>query len=83
MARYPVGAELHLQTVLFAKVVLSLMLDRPADRYLDLQRGAHLQRMRELTELKQHGNWSTPCSPTMGCTTWKPTCAGSTTPRPG
>ena len=30
--------------------------DRPADRYLDLQRGAHLQRMRELTELKQHGS---------------------------
>jgi DNA-binding PadR family transcriptional regulator len=54
--REPVEAEPHLQTVLFAKVVLSLMLDRPADRYLDRQRGAHLQRMRELTELKQHGN---------------------------
>jgi len=52
----PSAPEPHLQTVLFAKVVLSLMLDRPADRYLDLQRGAHLQRMRELTELKQHGN---------------------------
>ena len=52
----PVTPEPHLQTVLFAKVVLSLMLDRPADRYLDRQRGAHLQRMRELTELKQHGN---------------------------
>ena len=52
----PVTPEPHLQTVLFAKVVLSLMLDRPADRYLDLQRGAHLQRMRELTELKQHGS---------------------------
>ena len=50
----PIEPEPHLQTVLFAKVVLSLMLDRPADRYLDLQRGAHLQRMRELTELKQH-----------------------------
>jgi len=31
------------------------MLDRPADRYLDLQRAAHLQRMRELTALKQQG----------------------------
>ena len=51
----PVTPEPHLQTVLFAKVVLSLMLDRPADRYLDLQRGAHLQRMRELTELKRSG----------------------------
>ena len=52
----PTAPEPHLQTVLFAKVVLSLMLDRPADRYLDLQRAAHLQRMRELTALKQDGN---------------------------
>jgi hypothetical protein len=51
----PAAPEPHLQTVLFAKVVLSLMLNRPADRYLDLQRAAHLQRMRELTALKQHG----------------------------
>jgi DNA-binding PadR family transcriptional regulator len=51
----PVQAEPHLQTVLFAKVVLALMLGRPAARYLDAQRGAHLQRMRELTELKQAG----------------------------
>ena len=52
----PVRAEPHLQTVLFAKVVLALMLDRPADRYLDVQRDAHLQRMRELTELKRNGD---------------------------
>jgi DNA-binding PadR family transcriptional regulator len=52
----PVQAEPHLQTVLFAKVVLALMLDRPAGAYLDAQRGAHLQRMRELTDLKQSGN---------------------------
>jgi DNA-binding PadR family transcriptional regulator len=51
----PAEPEPHLQTVLFAKVVLSLMLDRPADRYLDAQRAAHLQRMRELTDLKQRG----------------------------
>ena len=50
----PVEPEPHLQTVLFTKVVLSLMLGRPAERYLDLQRAAHLHRMRELTELKQH-----------------------------
>ncbi len=49
----PAAPEPHLQTVLFTKVVLALMLGRPADRYLDLQRAAHLQRMRELTELKQ------------------------------
>src|SRR5882724_1987372 len=51
----PVAAEPHLQTVLFAKVVLALMLGRPAARYLDVQRAAHLQRMRELTEVKQRG----------------------------
>jgi DNA-binding PadR family transcriptional regulator len=49
----PVPPEPDLQSELFAKVVLALMLGRPADSYLDLQRAAHLQRMRELTELKQ------------------------------
>jgi DNA-binding PadR family transcriptional regulator len=52
----PAAPEPHLQTVLFAKVVLALMLDRPATTYLDTQRAAHLRRMRELTELKQHGS---------------------------
>jgi DNA-binding PadR family transcriptional regulator len=51
----PVAPEPHLQTVLFAKVVLALMLDRDAERYLDTQRAAHLQRMRELTEVKRSG----------------------------
>jgi DNA-binding PadR family transcriptional regulator len=52
----PAPPEPHLQTVLFAKVVLALMLGRPADRYLDAQRAAHLRRMRELTEIKQDGS---------------------------
>src|SRR5450755_1937002 len=52
----PVEAEPHLQTVLFVKVVLALMLGRSAQRYLDTQRGAHLQRMRDLTELKRTGS---------------------------
>ena len=52
----PFDAEPHLQTVLFAKVVLSLMLGRPAVQYLDAQRAAHLQRMRELTELRRKGS---------------------------
>jgi DNA-binding PadR family transcriptional regulator len=51
----PIEPEPHLQTVLFSKVVLALMLGRPADRYLDTQRAAHLQRMRELTEIKRSG----------------------------
>ena len=49
----PIEPEPHLQTVLFAKVVLALMLGRPAETYLDTQRAAHLQRMRELTEAKR------------------------------
>lgn len=52
----PVEPEPHLQTVLFAKVVLALMLDRPAGEYLDTQRASHLQRMRELTEIKRTGS---------------------------
>lgn len=52
----PVEPEAHLQTVLFVKVVLALMSGRSAERYLDKQRGAHLQRMRELTELKRTGS---------------------------
>jgi len=51
----PAEPEPHLQTVLFAKVVLALMLGRPAERYLDTQRARHLRRMRELTELKRTG----------------------------
>jgi DNA-binding PadR family transcriptional regulator len=52
----PTAPEPHLQTVLFAKVVLAVMLGRPANRYLDAQRAAHLQRMRELTGLKEQGD---------------------------
>ena len=42
--------------MLFAKVVLALMLGRPAEAYLDGQRAAHLRRMRELTEVKRGDN---------------------------
>ena len=52
----PILAGPYLQTDLFVKVVLSLMLGRPAEEYLDVQRAAHLRRMRELTDLKQQGN---------------------------
>src|SRR4029077_20805621 len=48
----PVMPEPHLQTVLFTKVVLALMLGKDAESYLATQRAAHLQRMRELTEIK-------------------------------
>lgn len=48
-----VEPEPHQQTLLFTKVTLSLMLGRSAADYLDKQRAAHMQRMRELTALKQ------------------------------
>jgi DNA-binding PadR family transcriptional regulator len=51
----PVDPEPHLQSVLFAKVVLALLLGRPAEQYLTTQRAAHLQRMRELTDLRRKG----------------------------
>ena len=51
----PSEPEPHLQAVLFSKVVLALMLGRPAGRFLDRQRAAHLRRMRELTAIKQAG----------------------------
>jgi DNA-binding PadR family transcriptional regulator len=51
----PVEPEPHLQTALFVKVVLALISGRDANRYLDLQRAAHLRRMRELTELRRTG----------------------------
>jgi DNA-binding PadR family transcriptional regulator len=51
----PVPPEPDLHSDLFAKVILALMLGRPADGYLDAQRAAHRRRMRELTELRREG----------------------------
>jgi DNA-binding PadR family transcriptional regulator len=51
----PVVPEPHLQTVLFAKVTLALMLGKPASAYLDTQKAAHIRRMQELTEIKRRG----------------------------
>jgi DNA-binding PadR family transcriptional regulator len=52
----PVAAEPYLQTVLFTKVVLALMLGRDAAAYLDMQRATHIRRMRELAEIKRGGS---------------------------
>jgi DNA-binding PadR family transcriptional regulator len=51
----PVEPEPHLQTVLFAKVTLALMLGKPAEAYLNTQRAAHIRRMQELTEIRRTG----------------------------
>lgn len=45
----------HLPAVLFVKVVLALLSERPAADYLDAQRSAHLERMRELTAARRAG----------------------------
>jgi DNA-binding PadR family transcriptional regulator len=52
----PVDPDPYLQTVLFAKVVLALMLGRQAGPYLETQRAAHLQLMRSVTDLKRKGD---------------------------
>ena len=45
-----------LQAELFAKVVLALMLKKDAAKYLDIQRQAHIRRMREITHERQERN---------------------------
>ncbi|MDX3243337.1 MULTISPECIES: PadR family transcriptional regulator [unclassified Streptomyces] len=52
----PVAGEPHLQTVLFTKVVIALLLERDPRAYLDIQRASHMERMRELTELRRTGS---------------------------
>ncbi len=49
----PEPPEPHLQTILAVKTILALLLQRPADAYLDAQRHAHLERMRELTAVRR------------------------------
>lgn len=49
----PEPPEPHLQTVLAVKVILALLSERPAEEYLDAQRRAHLERMRELTAVRR------------------------------
>lgn len=43
----------HLQSNLFAKTIIALMIENDADRLLDLQRAEHMARMREITALKR------------------------------
>src|SRR4051794_11050355 len=54
----PERPEPMLQAVLFVKVVLALLSDRPVAEYLDAQRNAHLDRMRELTTMRKAGSLS-------------------------
>jgi len=49
----------QLQAVLFVKVVLALLSDRPAAQYLDAQRAAHREQMRALTAMRKRGRLTT------------------------
>jgi len=49
----PLNPEPHLQTDLYLKVVLAILLDQPLEELLDTQRRSHLARMRELTTLRR------------------------------
>lgn len=48
-----------LQSNLFAKTVIALLLDDDAERLLDLQRAEHIARMRELTRKKRGADLAT------------------------
>ncbi|QBI56356.1 PadR family transcriptional regulator [Streptomonospora litoralis] len=48
--------EQYLQSTLYTKVVLALLAGRPAAEVLEVQRGAHLGAMRELTRRKTSGD---------------------------
>jgi DNA-binding PadR family transcriptional regulator len=51
----PEAPETFVQTTLFTKVVLSQISARPAVELLDAQRARHLERMRELSQMKRSG----------------------------
>ena len=46
----------NMQTVLFIKVVAAILLDKEPNEYLDAQRAAHIQQMRELTAVRRKGD---------------------------
>ena len=51
----PEAPQPKLQAELFTKVVLAIMLKKDAGKYLDIQRQAHMTRMREINrERKNH-----------------------------
>lgn len=52
----PEPAQSPIEGVLFLKVTLALLSDRPAKRMLDRQRSVHTTRMRELTKAKVGAN---------------------------
>jgi DNA-binding PadR family transcriptional regulator len=54
----PEMATPGMQTTLFIKVATAILLDQSPNKFLDAQRSAHLQKMRELTKLRREGDLS-------------------------
>jgi DNA-binding PadR family transcriptional regulator len=52
----PEGTSTRSQSVFFTKVVTSILIDASPQQYLDVQRAAHIQRMRELTDKRRKGD---------------------------
>jgi DNA-binding PadR family transcriptional regulator len=50
----PEEPQPHLQSVLFTKVVLAVLLGRSAEHFLDAQRATHLEVMKELTTARRN-----------------------------
>lgn len=44
------------QTALFIKVATAILTDQSPETFLDMQRAAHLQKMRELTKIRRDGD---------------------------
>lgn len=52
----PEVAQPGVQATLFVKVATAILVDQSPNDFLDIQRAAHLQRMRELTKLRREGD---------------------------
>ena len=54
----PEAAQPGVQSTLFVKVATAILIDKSPNEFLDAQRAAHLQKMRELTKLRREGDLS-------------------------
>jgi DNA-binding PadR family transcriptional regulator len=54
----PEIAQPGAQATLFVKVATAILVDQSPNTFLDAQRAAHLQKMRELTKLRREGDLS-------------------------
>jgi DNA-binding PadR family transcriptional regulator len=52
----PEASSTKAQSIFFSKVVTAILLETSPQPFLDAQRAAHLQRMRELTQLRRSGD---------------------------